>query len=161
MAYKKEKAIEITSWIVMTFLLIKLIPKSKMREAHVAFLFKQAITWLLGLLIVENGLIKYPFRTIFKKSIKSSFTFEYFVFPGLSALFNIYYPERSNKLIKALYYLINTASITLLEIIALKHTKLIRYKKWSWYWSFISIMLSYYASRSYQRWFFRDHTSKD
>jgi hypothetical protein len=155
MAHKKEKAIEISSWIIISILLLKFIPKNKLREAHVAFLFKQVVTWLLGLLIVEKKLIKYPFRTFFKKSIKSSFTFEYFVFPGLNALFNIYYPEKRNVYIKVLYYFIHTSTITLFELFALKYTKLIKYRKWRWYWSFLSISISYYIGRKYQKWFFK------
>jgi hypothetical protein len=37
------------------------IPKNKIRLAVVAFLFKQEITFLLGLMVVELGLIEYPF----------------------------------------------------------------------------------------------------
>jgi hypothetical protein len=159
MAYKKEKVIEISSWIVMSLMLLTLIPKSKLREAHVAFLFKQVVTWLMGLIIVEKNMINYPFRTFFKKSIKSSFTFEYFVFPGLNVLFNIYYPERRNNGIKVLYYFIHSSAITFLELIALKYTKLIKYKNWNWYWSFLSIWICYYVSRRYQKWFFTDPKS--
>jgi hypothetical protein len=160
MPYKKEKIIEISSWIIVSLVLIKFIPKNKLREAHVAFLFKQVLTWLVGLLVVENGNIKYPFRTFFKKSMKSSFTFEYFVYPALDALFNTYYPEKRNNIIKVLYYLFHTSFIVFLEIIALKYTKLIRYEKWNWYWSFITIWLCYYVSRLYQRWFFKDTFTK-
>ncbi|WP_096155600.1 CBO0543 family protein [Bacillus sp. FJAT-45066] len=156
MAYKKEKVIEITSWLAMTFLLIKFIPIHRLREAMVAFLFKQAVTWLFGLLIVEKDMIRYPFKTLFKKSIKSSFTFEYFVLPSLNVLFNIHYPEKRNFWNKLLYYFSYTSSITLLEIIAVKYTKLIKYKKWKWYWSFLSIWFTYYVGRRYQRWFFKE-----
>ena len=154
MAFKKEKTIEISSWMTMIFLLINFVPKNRMREAMVAFLFKQAVTWLLGLVIVEKDMIRYPVRTFFKKSIKSSFTFEYFILPGMNALFNIHYPEKKHLLSKALYYFGFTSSITLLEMVALKYTKLIQYKKWNWYWSFLTIWFSYYIGRSYQRWFF-------
>lgn len=156
MAFKKEKTIEISSWVAMFFLLVKFVPKNRMREAMVAFLFKQAVTWFLGLLIVEKNMIKYPVRTFFKKSIKSSFTFEYFVLPGLNALFNLHYPEKKNVMSKVLYYFGFTSSITLLEMIALKYTKLIQYKKWTWYWSFLSIWVTYYIGRCYQRWFFKE-----
>ncbi|WP_231507700.1 CBO0543 family protein [Bacillus sp. UNC41MFS5] len=39
------------------------IPKNKIRLAVVAFLFKQVITFLIGLLVVEFGLIEYPVRS--------------------------------------------------------------------------------------------------
>ena len=53
----RERAIIITEWIIMIIMLIKFIPRSRVREAHVAFLFKQLLTWLLGLAVVEFGLI--------------------------------------------------------------------------------------------------------
>lgn len=82
MTFKKEKIIEISSWIIMFMLLIKFVPKKKIREAHVVFLFTQVVTWLMGALVVEKGNIKYLIRTFFKKTIKSNFTFEYFIFPA-------------------------------------------------------------------------------
>ncbi|WP_102344771.1 CBO0543 family protein [Bacillus sp. Marseille-P3661] len=160
MTYKKEKIIELSSWVAMVILLIKFIPKNKLREAHLAFLFKQLITWLFGLIVVENGNISYPFRTFFKKSIKSSFTFEYFVFPGMCALFNAHYPEKRSKYFKTFYYIVYTSVIVFLEVIALRFTKLIHYENWKWYWSFVSIWFSYYLSRMYQVWFFKDKKKK-
>ena len=156
MEYRKEKIIEISSWIIVALFLIKFIPKNKLREAHVAFLFKQAITWVFGLLVVEKDNINYPYRLFFRKTVKSSFTFEYFVYPALSALFNTYYPEKRSAYIKALYYLFHTSLITVFEVLILKYTKLIQYKKWTWYWSFITIWITYYVSRIYQRWFFKN-----
>ncbi|WP_368658711.1 CBO0543 family protein [Metabacillus halosaccharovorans] len=150
-----DNSIELLAWIVTTVLLIKFVPRKRIREAIVSFLFKQVITWLYGLLVVEKDLITYPTRLFFKKTIKSSFTFEYFVYPGLCALFNLYYPENKPKIIKVLYYSFHTSIITIFEIIAVKYTNLIKYNKWSWYWSFITIYMSYFLSRIFQRWFFR------
>lgn len=55
------------------------IPKNKIRLAVVAFLFKQVITFLFGLVVVELELIDYPLR-LFASINRSSFTFEYFFF---------------------------------------------------------------------------------
>ena len=153
-----DRTIELLAWIVTSLLLIKFVPRKRMREAIVSFLFKQVITWLFGLLVVEKDLISYPNRLFFKKTIKSSFTFEYFVYPGLCALFNLYYPENKPKIIKFLYYSFHTSIITIFEIIAVKYTNLIKYNKWSWYWSFITMYMSYFFSRIFQRWFFRINT---
>ncbi|KAB2335945.1 hypothetical protein F7732_04545 [Bacillus mesophilum] len=139
----------------MSLLLIKFVPKNRMREAQVSFLFKQIITWLFGLLVVEKGLISYPHRSFFKKANKSSFTFEYFVYPGLCSLFNLYYPVKKNKVYKFWYCTFYAAIITVFESIAIKYTKLIRYKKWTWYWSFITMWFTFYISRRYQKWFFK------
>ncbi|HWO98851.1 MAG TPA: CBO0543 family protein [Bacillus sp. (in: firmicutes)] len=152
---KAEKAILISSWVIIPLLLIRFVPKNRIRHAQVPFMFTQVITWFFGLLITEKGLITYPYRLLFRKSYKSSFTFEYLVFPSLSVFFNLYYPEKRNILIKALYYLSYTSFVTVFELIAVKYTKLIRYKKWNWYWSFITICITYYISRLHYRHFFK------
>ncbi len=160
MKHKLDKSVEISAWIVMSLLLIKYVPKNRMREAHVAFLFKQFITWLFGLLVVEKGLISYPQRMFFKKANKSSFTFEYFVYPALCSLFNLHYPEKKNMLYKICYYVFYSASITVFESIAIKYTNLIKYKKWTWDWSLITMWFTYYLSRQYQKWFFNQNTKE-
>jgi hypothetical protein len=142
--------------MISIFLLIKFVPKDKIRHALVPFLSKQVITWLFGLLVVEKNLIEYPYRPFFKKTYKASFCFEYFFYPLVSTLFNLYYPEKRNILIKTLYYFIHTSLITWLEVLIVTYTKLIRYKKWNWYWSFITIGFSNYLSRVFYKWFFKE-----
>ncbi|EIJ79134.1 hypothetical protein PB1_16294 [Bacillus methanolicus PB1] len=159
MAYKVEKTILVSSWIVTLLLLIRFVPRDKIREAQIPFLFKQIVTWLFGLIVVEKGLIEYPYRLLFKKTYKGSFCFEYFIYPALCALFNLYYPEKRNAFIKGLYYFFHTSLITVFEIIAVKYTKLIQYKKWTWYCSFITIWITYYISRLYYRWFNKNQFS--
>ena len=114
MRYKKDKTIEIAVWIISGFLLVRYIPKNKIREAQVAFMFKQLMTWLFGLIVVENNFISYPYRTFFKKTLKSSFTFEYFAYPALCAIFNVHFPEKRSLVLKFLYFLFHTSIITLL-----------------------------------------------
>lgn len=140
----------------MSYLLIKFVPRGRLREAHLSFLFKQCLTWLFGLLVVEKNLISYPKRLFFKKAHKTSFTFEYFVYPALCALFNLYYPEKRNYFYKFLHYFVYSGIITGFEAFAYRYTKLINYKNWTWYWSFLTMWLSYYISRIYYRWFFKD-----
>lgn len=152
---KVEHRIEISSWVIMSFLLILLVPRQKIREAQLSFLFKQVMTWLFGFLVVEKNLITYPKRAFFKKATKSSFTFEYFIYPATCALFNLYYPEKRSIWIKALYYSFHSGIITILEVIAVRYTKLIRYKNWKWYWSFLSIAFTNYLSHLYHKWFFK------
>src|SRR4051794_31547567 len=100
MKHKLEKTIEISAWVVTTLLLIKFVPRNRIREAHVLFLSKQVYTFLFGLLVVEKNLISYPYRLFFKRAIKSSFTFEFYVYPALTSLFNLYYPEKRHSVIK-------------------------------------------------------------
>ncbi|PKG23991.1 CBO0543 family protein [Niallia nealsonii] len=151
----RDKRIEIAVWIVTSFLLIVFIPKNKIREAQVSFLFKQLLTWIFGLIVVERNLITYPTRTFFSKSNKSSFTFEYFVYPSLCALFNTHYPYHKNLGFKFLYFFLHSAGITITEAVLEKYTSLIKYNKWHWHWTFITIWLTYYTSHLYNKWFYR------
>ena len=84
-------------------------------------MFKQSITFVLGLLVVEKKLISYPSRLFFRKTIKSSFTFEYFVYPAVCTLFNLHFPEKRHNVIKFLYYFYYSSIITGLEVIAVMH----------------------------------------
>jgi hypothetical protein len=155
MRYKVEKRIETSSWIVMLLLLIIFVPRHRLREAQVTFFFKHLITWLFGLLVVEKGFIRYPYRLFFKKATKTSFTFEYFVYPSLCVLFNLYYPEDRSKIYKTVYYIAHSLLITGFEFIALKYTRLISYNGWKWYWTFSTIYFSYFLSRMYHCWFYK------
>jgi hypothetical protein len=158
---KVDKTLDFSAIVIITILLIKFIPRNKIREAHVAFLFKQVITWIFGLLVVENNLISYPTRLFFEKTNKTSFSFEYFIYPALCSFFNVYYPKKGNYLIKYVYYFLHTSLIILFEVLAVKYTGLIHYKKWKWYWSFITVWLSYYVSHLYYKWFFNGTQMKE
>jgi hypothetical protein len=155
MAYKVERTIIVSSWVLMSLFLFRYVPKGRIREAQIVFFFHQAITWLFGLIVVETRLIEYPYRLFFRKSNKANFSFEYFIYPALSVFFNLHYPENRNATFKALYYLLHTSLITVFELFAVKYTKLIRYKNWNWYWSFITIWGTYYISHVHFRWFFK------
>ena len=152
----KDKRILVLIWLGIIALLIKYIPKDKIREGMLAFLYKQIVTWLFGLLVVEKGLIKYPVR-FFKKANKTSFSFEYFIYPSMCAIFNIHYPENHNRVTKFFYYLFHAGLLTTTEVLAERYTKLIKYVKWKWYWSFLTMGLSYYSSRIFYRWFFKEN----
>jgi hypothetical protein len=151
---KREDTILTVSCIVVMLLIFKYVPRHKMREAHVSFLFQQSMTWFFGLLVVEKGLIKYPYRTFFKKSNKTSFAFEFFIYPAITILFNLYYPEKRSCISKIIYVFSYSGVITLIETFTEKYTDLIEYKKWNRYWSFITLSCTYYVSRLYYRWFF-------
>ncbi|MCL7749484.1 CBO0543 family protein [Halalkalibacter alkaliphilus] len=151
---KREDSIVAASCIIIMLLIFRYVPRHKMREAHVSFLFQQIMTWFFGLLVVEKGLIKYPYRTFFKKSNKTSFAFEFFIYPAITILFNLYYPEKRSYISKTIYVFSYSGVITLIETFTEKYTDLIEYKNWNRYWSFISLSCTYYVSRLYYRWFF-------
>ncbi|WP_338021150.1 CBO0543 family protein [Bacillus piscicola] len=134
----------------------KFVPKNKLRHAHFSFLSKQATTQLFGLIVVSLNLIEYPKRFLFKHTYKGSFSFEYFLFPVLSVMYNLYYPDHRNILVRALYNLFHTSLLTGIEQFIVTYTGLIHYKKWTWYVSFITIGISNLLSHAYYKWFFKN-----
>ena len=62
MKNKADQIIETSSWIVMIVLLIKFVPRNRIREASVIFACTQFMTWIFGLMVVEKNLIQYPKR---------------------------------------------------------------------------------------------------
>jgi hypothetical protein len=144
----------IIGWVVTIGLLLKFIPKNKIREAHVAFFFKQLLTWLLGLLVVELRLIEYPVR-LFSYANKTSFTFEYFIYPSLCAIFNVHYPEKKSAFGQFMYFFYYCTTITILEIYVEKYTNILKYIHWNWYITWITLFITFYATRKYYVWFFK------
>jgi len=154
----RDKIILILSWILGIVLLIIFVPANKLRQGIVPFLFKQVVTWLFGLLVVEKRLIKYPVRE-FKYAYKGSFSFEYFLYPTLCVLYNLYYPEKQNKLMKFLYLNLYAGITTALEVFLEKYTNTIKYIKWKWYWSYITMAITNISSRLFYKWFFKENPS--
>lgn len=139
-------------WVVATGILF-FIPKNKIRLAVVAFLFQQIITFLIGLVVVEFGLLEYPVR-LFPTVNRTSFTFEYYAFPVICAAFNVWYPNDRSILIQVGYYVGFSSVLTIAEVILEKYTNLINYIQWEWYTSLITIGLALYIAREFCIWFF-------
>jgi hypothetical protein len=144
-----------TAWVVTILALWRWIPRDRhsLRKAQVAFLFKQMITWIFGLLVVEWGLLSYPIHE-FEHASKTSFTFEFFVYPAICTFFNLYYPEYQSYFYQFLYTAAFCTPITILEVLLERYTELIRYNQWTWYWTWITLFLTFRLSRAYVKWFF-------
>ena len=149
-----ERMILYSSYIVIVILILWLVPKHKTREAFVIFLFKQVLTWVFGLLVVQYKLIEYPVR-FFSYASRSSFTFEYFVYPAVCIFFNIYYPFKKAWWIKFFHYVKFSSLITVIELVLERYTELIVYIKWEWYLTWITLFFTFYLSNKFYRWFFK------
>lgn len=149
-----DRLILISINLITALLLIFTTPKEKIREASVIFLFKQTMTWSMGLIVVELGLIEYPIRE-FVKAGGTSFSFEYFIYPSLCVIYNLRYPV--GALWKKVGWILGFPSImTLSEVILERSTELINYIHWTWYWSWISLCLTFLISRVFFLWIYKN-----
>ncbi|MCZ8514005.1 hypothetical protein O9H85_16560 [Paenibacillus filicis] len=131
-----------------------LVPNDRRRESQAVFLFFGLVTWVLGLAAVEAGWLTYPVRE-FQSATQTSFVFEFLAFPVVSIYFNLYFPQGRSPWIQAGYGGAFAAAITVPEFFIEKYTQLIEYHGWTWYWTFVSVMLTLWVSRLFYVWFFR------
>ncbi|MFC5650194.1 CBO0543 family protein [Paenibacillus solisilvae] len=146
--------VEFAVWVIGAVLLLTLVPKAKIREAWISFLFMLLLSTVFGLLVVEFELIQYPSR-LFARAINSSFTFEFFAFPVISVIYNLHYPDRFKLWMRLGYMLFFPAVLSVTELWLERHTNVIKYIHWSWYWSFVTLLLTLQASLLLYRWFCR------
>ncbi|GFZ81245.1 hypothetical protein GCM10008018_28600 [Paenibacillus marchantiophytorum] len=154
MSLMAERMILVAVWGVSLIGLV-LVPKRHRRKAQVAFLFQQFLTWILGLIVVQNGWLSYPLREL--KHNFTSLTFEIMAYPTIAVYLNIFYPAGKRLGLRILYIVAYPAGITLLEIVIETYTELIDYHSWSWYWTFLSTWVTLHLSLIFNRWFFREN----
>jgi len=149
-----ETLILYTVWIVTAILLVIFINRKTLIRAQVSFLFMQVPSWLFGALVVQGRLIEYPvgFLSI---AYRASFTFEFFVFPAISSIFNVHFPKEKPWFVKTIYVFSFPTVITIIEVFLEKYTELIKYLNWTWYLSFITITITLLISYCYYLWFFK------
>jgi hypothetical protein len=138
----------------MIFILIRFIPRKKIREAHAAYLFKLLITWSVGLCVAEFKLIEYPFR-LFSYATKASFIFEFFLYPAICAVFIVNYPEKKGILHKLAYYFSYCTVLTIAEVIQERYTNIIKYINWNWSITWFTFLITFFLARKYNKWFFK------
>lgn len=146
-----ETVILIGALIATGIALFTLIPKEKIRSACLVLMFTQAVTWLFGLVVVELRWLEYPYRLMHVG--KTSLEFEYVVYPVITAIFVLRFPEQVGWLWRGVYYLLCTAALTGFEWVLEEHTDLIEYTGWAWYWTFVTVGLTFYVTRRYYVWF--------
>jgi hypothetical protein len=151
---RTDTLIIIIGWLITITLIIFFVPKARIREAIVIFMFKQMITWIIGLLVVELRMLEYPVRS-FAYASKTSFDFEYFIYPSFCVLFNLYYPEGKSFTKRFLHFIYFCSFLTVIEVVVEKYTDILVYLHWSWYITFVTLFITFFMSRQFYKWFFK------
>jgi hypothetical protein len=153
-----ETIILALAWIITTVVLVLTVPKNNIREAILIFFFKQLITWVAGLAVAELRLLEYPVRS-FPYATKASFDFEYFIYPAVTVVFNLKYPEGKSRFRQFLHYFNICTILTLIEVLCEKFTKIIIYVHWAWYTTWLTCFITLYMSRKFYFWYFNKQIS--
>lgn len=140
-----------------TFISLAFIPKNKLRDASIIFIFQQGVTWFAGILAIGFNLLEYPVRELAKVN-GTSFLFEFFLYPVITIFFCINYPKTNSIWIKFLYlgaFATGLTGLTVPEVIIEKYTNLITYIDWKWYYTWSSVYATLYLAWTFYRWLFR------
>jgi hypothetical protein len=149
-----ERTIIISIWVLGALLLVLFIPRKKIREAIVAFLFCQAVMWLIVLINVRLGQLRFPVRE-FPVATDLSFTLNYFLWPAISVFYYIHEPK-SGFALRTVYLLVYVVGTSSLHLAIAHYTQLIDYVKLKWYLGFLFPLFFFLATRFYCNWFFKD-----
>jgi hypothetical protein len=153
-----EYLIIFNAWIISAFLVVLSVPRDKIRDAFIIFLFKQMLTWFLGFMVVQYRLLEYPVRE-FAYAARNSFSFEYFIYPAICVVFSMWFPKKRSLAI--LWYLLFPSWMSTVEYFLEKYTKVIHYIRWEWYYTWISLLITFYLTRQFYLWFIRGNQKED
>ncbi|MBL0386085.1 hypothetical protein JJB07_05405 [Tumebacillus sp. ITR2] len=150
----KEFWILVSLWVVIPVALWRLTPKSRTREMHLVFMSMQTFTWLFDILVVQFGLIEYPYRE-FPHATRMNFTLHFLLYPSLAVVFMLYFPEAKPKWVKALYTVLFSAGIAAIAVVIERYTHLVHLVSWRMSLSFEIILFCNVLTRLFVASFFK------
>ena len=148
----KEILILLTSWLISILLLVKYIPKDRKRNAHITFLFVQALAWIYEYIQLLLGVMEFPFRE-FDDATKMSFSLHYLIFPTFGVFFILLYPSDKKNLRIIIHYLIFAMVITTYSFLVERYSSLFNWKNWNVYISFTNNLAILYIIKRFVFWF--------
>ncbi|WP_216828541.1 CBO0543 family protein [Alkalihalobacterium elongatum] len=120
--------------------------KPPIKDWIIVFLFTGIISGIIDMVLVSKNYLSYPKR-LFPKKFQIHFLFDYIMCPVVSVAYNQWtYKDKSFRVFLKLFPF--TIFHMLLEVLAERYTKLIRWKKgWKWYHTYFSMTLKYFIVR--------------
>ncbi|WP_110111809.1 CBO0543 family protein [Bacillus sp. CGMCC 1.16541] len=155
---KSEVIILLVALALIIGLLIRIVPREKIKEAQLIFWFSQTLTWLVQFLQVAFDFVKFPFRE-FPHATNLSFSFHYFVYPGLIVFFMFTYPTKGHRVKRVMHYILFSIGTALMNDVLSETTDLLTYTGWKWYIGAIINVLVLFLVRQFFRWFMKKTTN--
>ncbi|MFC5449743.1 CBO0543 family protein [Paenibacillus aestuarii] len=140
-------------WILGITILF-FIPAAKRREAFVAFLACQCLTWFDSMMQVQFGLISFPVRE-FPKATDLLVTSEFFMYPYACGLYFINKPKARGTLFKISALMLWVTCLTGIDLFLVNFTHLISYDRYAWYWSWLDFLVTFILADLYSEWFLK------
>lgn len=138
MASKKKDTMILRAFLVLGLLILPfLFKKPPLKDWLITYLQTGFFATIVDSIFVQQGRISYPVR-FFKKAFKISILFDYLLFPVVGVLYNqITYRSGLKGIFGKI--LIFSLPMTVLELGLESKTKLVHWKKWTWYQTFLYV----------------------
>lgn len=129
--------------VLLLFLNLRNLP---ILEGLFIFLLTSYIAVILGVIVVEEGMLDYPV-TLFKGYFRSSLLFEMLLLPNIFLYFyrTTFHSSPFQIVIQSAIY---SSALTIVEYLLERHTLLIEYHTWTWTYTLISMFLFLLLIRS-------------
>jgi hypothetical protein len=150
----KETLILIVSWGIAIVLLIWKVPRNKIKDAQIVFLFAQSLGWLYVFVQSYFNNLVFPIRE-FPKATDMLVSLHFIIYPTFCVFFVLYFPETSKKWKIILHYLVFVFLNQSYEMLLERYTKLIDYKHLNALWGFLIKTLVYYCIYRFYRWYIK------
>jgi hypothetical protein len=125
--------------IIGMVLLIFSLRRPLIKDSILVFLMKAYFSTFFGVIIAEANLVEYPVRFL-GQYFETSIIFEYFLYPIMCVYF-YQTSYRSSFLGIIVQCALYTSVLTIIEVFCEKYTNLIKYHRWTWMYSFLTIFL--------------------
>ncbi|MEK5392917.1 CBO0543 family protein [Margalitia sp. FSL K6-0131] len=151
---KSELLILFWSFIFCVLLMIRVVPKSKMKEAQIVFIFAQALAWIYEYVLVAMGYIEFPFRE-FPKASEMSFSLYYLIYPSIAVFFIFSYPPKGKKVKIIFHYLLFSFVAVGYSVVIEKFSELVKFKNgWKWYIVLLFVLFINIVIKLFYSWLF-------
>ncbi|WP_442852975.1 CBO0543 family protein [Bacillus sp. UNC41MFS5] len=128
------------------------IPRNRLREAHLVFLFAQAIGWLYVFIQSRLRNIIFPYRE-FPYASAMLFSLHYIIYPTFNVLFIMWCPKNKGKFVRIFYSLVFIGIHQLYEFLLERYTNLIENNNWHWYFGILTKLIIYFIIFSFYKWY--------
>jgi hypothetical protein len=137
----------LTAALIGLLLLVFAVDWRYFKDWVVVYLYKALLDSLWGVAVVNLNMLEFPYRQL-PQYYKVSLLFDYWIFPILCVLYNQITRKQGFRLILA-YAVLFSACVTAIEYPLELYTDLIIYYNWSWYTTFITLIVTFLSSRAF------------
>jgi len=131
-----KAALVINSIIIIPLIL----RKPPIKDWIIVYLFNAATNVMLDKVLTRFKIVRYPIRLL-PKLFETHILFDFFLYPSFTVIYN-QMTYKDNVLRAFLKLILITIPPFLIEVIAVKNTEFIKWKKkWNWYHTYLSIIL--------------------